>query len=196
MPRTGKIIPALDIIEGLDPQCRNEDERLILGRARAKRGTSLVEDATSTTCEDYLSSGITLKDMLIELSLPCTTPLHDVACEGPTILSLEILRLKPSLGKKLNLDGLSPLDLVLHNGHDSTAKQLVNHDPNLIRVPGKGGITHLHYVVETEKIDHLIKFLLECPSSIKDLTIRMRLFCILLSKMESLELSRLCLVGL
>ncbi|CAA3022948.1 ankyrin repeat-containing BDA1-like [Olea europaea subsp. europaea] len=100
------------------------------------------------------------------------TPLHNAAREGRTDLALEILRLKLSLGKKLNLDGLSPLDLALHNEHASTVERIVNHDPNLIRVPGRGGITPLHYVVETEKVDLLIKFLMECPSSIKDFTIR------------------------
>ncbi|CAA2993834.1 ankyrin repeat-containing BDA1-like [Olea europaea subsp. europaea] len=107
------------------------------------------------------------------------TPLHIAACEGRTDLALEILRLKPSLGKKLNLDDLSPLHLALHNEHvalhnehASAAEQIGNHDPSLIRVPGRGGITPLHYVVETENIDFLIKFLMECPSAIKDFTIR------------------------
>ncbi|CAA2980803.1 ankyrin repeat-containing BDA1-like [Olea europaea subsp. europaea] len=91
------------------------------------------------------------------------TPLHNAVCEGRTDLALEILRLKPSLGKKLNLDGLSPLHVALHNEHASTAEQIGNHDPSLIRVPGRGGITPLHYVVETENIDLLIKFYCGMP---------------------------------
>ncbi|KAL2544231.1 Ankyrin repeat family protein [Forsythia ovata] len=100
------------------------------------------------------------------------TPLHRAASEGRTHLALEILRLKSSLGKKLNLDGLSPLDLALHNGRTATVRGLISYDPNLIRVQGRGGITPLHYVVEMENIELLIRFLLECPSSIKDLTVR------------------------
>ncbi|KAL7216006.1 hypothetical protein ACSBR1_028036 [Camellia fascicularis] len=37
------------------------------------------------------------------------TPLHVAASAGQTHFALEILRLKPSFGKKLNLEGLSPL---------------------------------------------------------------------------------------
>ncbi|KAL2517195.1 Ankyrin repeat family protein [Abeliophyllum distichum] len=100
------------------------------------------------------------------------TPLHIAASEGHTRLALEILRLKPSLGKKLNPDGLCPLDLALRNGHTATVKGLIRYDPNLIRVQGREGITPLHHVVEMENIELLIRFLLECPSSIKDLTVR------------------------
>ncbi|KAL2544179.1 Ankyrin repeat family protein [Forsythia ovata] len=100
------------------------------------------------------------------------TPLHRAASEGHTRLALEMLRLKPSLGKKLNLDGLSPLDMALRNERTATVKGLIRYDPNLIRVQGRGGITPLHYVVEMENIDLLIRFLLECPSSIKDLSVR------------------------
>ncbi|KAL2544242.1 Ankyrin repeat family protein [Forsythia ovata] len=100
------------------------------------------------------------------------TPLHRAAFQGHTRLALEMLRLKPSLGKKLNLDGLSPLDMALRHGRTATVRGLISYDPNLIRVQGRGGITPLHYVVEMENIDLLIRFLLECPSSIKDLTVR------------------------
>ncbi|KAL2544237.1 Ankyrin repeat family protein [Forsythia ovata] len=92
------------------------------------------------------------------------TPLHRAASEGHTRLALEMLRLKPSLGKKLNPDGLSPLILALRNGHTATVKGLFRYDPDLIRVHGREGITPLHYVVEMENIDQnidlLIRFLL------------------------------------
>ncbi|XP_022881209.1 ankyrin repeat-containing protein BDA1-like [Olea europaea var. sylvestris] len=100
------------------------------------------------------------------------SPLHTAASEGRTNLALEILRLKPSLGKKLNLDGLSPLHLALDKGHTNTVKRLIKHNLNLIRVPGREGITLLHYAVEKEEIDLLIYFLLICPLSINDLTVR------------------------
>ncbi|CAA2980802.1 ankyrin repeat-containing BDA1-like [Olea europaea subsp. europaea] len=100
------------------------------------------------------------------------SPLHIAALEGRTNLALEILMLKPSLGKKLNLDGLSPLHLALDKGHTNTVKRLVKRDPNLVRVPGREGITLLHYAVEKEEIDLLIYFLLVCPLSIVDLTVQ------------------------
>ncbi|CAA2968110.1 ankyrin repeat-containing BDA1-like [Olea europaea subsp. europaea] len=71
------------------------------------------------------------------------SPLHTVASEGRTNLAFEILRLKPSLGKKLNLDGLCPLHLALDNGHTNTVKRLVKHDPDLVRVPRRAGNTLL-----------------------------------------------------
>ncbi|KAL2544187.1 Ankyrin repeat family protein [Forsythia ovata] len=62
--------------------------------------------------------------------------------------------------------------MALRNERTATVKGLIRYDPNLIRVQGRVGITPLHYVVEMENIDLLIRFLLECPSSIKDLTVR------------------------
>ncbi|CAA2961428.1 ankyrin repeat-containing BDA1-like [Olea europaea subsp. europaea] len=99
-------------------------------------------------------------------------PLHTTASEGRTDLALEIWRLKPSLGKKLNLDGLSPLHLALNKGHIDAVKRLIKHDSDLVHVPGREGITLLHCAVEKEEIDLLIYFLLTCPLSIFDLTIR------------------------
>ncbi|CAI9784605.1 unnamed protein product [Fraxinus pennsylvanica] len=66
----------------------------------------------------------------------------------------------------------SPLHLALGNGHTNTVRRLVKHDPELIRVQGREGITLLHYAVEKEEIDLLIYFLLICPLSLFDLTVR------------------------
>nr|XP_027124424.1 ankyrin repeat-containing protein BDA1-like [Coffea arabica] len=100
------------------------------------------------------------------------THLHTAASAGLTHLASEVLRLKPSLGKKLNLDGLSALDLALRGGHTQTVRGLIKHDPQLIRVKGKRGITPLHYVAEAEdRADLLAEFLYRCPKSIEDLTI-------------------------
>lgn len=96
------------------------------------------------------------------------TPLHIAAFEGRTTLALEILRLKPTLGKKLNFDGHTPLDLALCNGHPTTVKWLVRQDPNLILVPGRGEITPLHYAAETdENIDLLIDFFSYAPPQLR-----------------------------
>lgn len=59
------------------------------------------------------------------------TPLHVAASTGQTNLALEIINLKPSLARKLNLDGLSPLHLALLNGHFDTVKRLIKLDKNL-----------------------------------------------------------------
>ncbi|CAH2056843.1 unnamed protein product [Thlaspi arvense] len=88
------------------------------------------------------------------------------------LFAIEILRLKPSFGRKLNVDGLTPLDLALQNGHSETVRLLVKFDAGLIRVKGRESYTPLHYVAETDNIDRLAEFLYACPASIKDLTIR------------------------
>ncbi|KAL3499730.1 hypothetical protein ACH5RR_038823 [Cinchona calisaya] len=100
------------------------------------------------------------------------TPLHAAASLGHTHLALELMSLKPSFGKKLNQDGFSPLHLALQNGHSQTVRQMINHHPELICVRGREKITPLHYVAETDDTELLAEFLLACPSSIQDLTIR------------------------
>ncbi|KAM7519202.1 hypothetical protein LguiB_018164 [Lonicera macranthoides] len=100
------------------------------------------------------------------------TPLHVAAANGCTHFAIEILALKPSFGRKLNPDGFSPLDLALQNGHNETVKRIEKYDSELVRVQGKERFTPLHYVVETDDVDLLAEFLLACPTSIKDLTIR------------------------
>ncbi|CAI9784608.1 unnamed protein product [Fraxinus pennsylvanica] len=60
-----------------------------------------------------------------------------------------------------------------HSRHITTVKRHVRHDPDLIRVPGRGGITPLHYAAESDdNINLLIRFLIVYQSSIKDVTIR------------------------
>ncbi|KAM3397028.1 hypothetical protein P3S68_000540 [Capsicum galapagoense] len=105
-------------------------------------------------------------DQRLNRSIPFVdTPLHITASAGKPQLSIEILSLKPSFGRKLNSDGLSPLHLDLRKEHVEIAKRLIKHDPQLIRVP-------LHYVAKTENVYLLGEFLYSCPASIKDLTLR------------------------
>ncbi|KAH7857256.1 hypothetical protein Vadar_010630 [Vaccinium darrowii] len=100
------------------------------------------------------------------------TPLHIAASTGQTHLALEIMNLKPSLARKLNLDGLSPLHLALLNGHFDTVKRLIQLDSELIRVKGRGMLTPLHYAAQTDdRVDILAEFLFACPQSITDQTI-------------------------
>ncbi|KAK2966324.1 hypothetical protein RJ640_000267 [Escallonia rubra] len=100
------------------------------------------------------------------------TPLHTAASAGHTHFAIEIMSLKPSLGRKLNPDGLSPLDLALRKGRTETVRQLVKFYPDLIRVRGRERLTPLHYVAEKDEVDLLAQFLVACPASIKDVTIR------------------------
>ncbi|XP_028102283.1 ankyrin repeat-containing protein BDA1-like, partial [Camellia sinensis] len=100
------------------------------------------------------------------------TPLHVAASAGQTNFALEILTLRPSFGKKLNPEGLSPLHLALQNKHSETVRRLVKFDSELIRVKGREGLTPLHFVAKTDDQDDLLsEFLHVCPSSINDVTV-------------------------
>ncbi|KAH7867043.1 hypothetical protein Vadar_028194 [Vaccinium darrowii] len=112
------------------------------------------------------------------------TPLHIAASAGRTDFAIEILRLKPSFGRKLNPDGLSSLHLALISDKFETVKRLIDFDKELIRVKGKEGITPLHFIAkkdinaeqqhreEDPRLNILAEFLFACPDSIEDLTIR------------------------
>ncbi|XP_027069202.1 ankyrin repeat-containing protein BDA1-like [Coffea eugenioides] len=100
------------------------------------------------------------------------TPAHIAAAAGSSHFAIEVLSLKPSFGSKLNPDGYSPLDLALQSEQHQTVKRLVKYDPELIRVKGRERLTPLHHVAQVGDADLLAYFLLLCPKSIQDLTIR------------------------
>ncbi|CAL5430497.1 unnamed protein product [Camellia sinensis] len=124
------------------------------------------------------------------------TPLHIAASAGHAHFALEMMRLMPSFSKKLNPQGLSPLDLALRKREDlrrnledlnlpnreelsklqkeltQTIRQLINFDKELIRVKGRESFTPLHYAAEKGDVDLLAEFLSACPESIMDRTIR------------------------
>ncbi|CAA0820482.1 Ankyrin repeat family protein [Striga hermonthica] len=101
------------------------------------------------------------------------TPLHEAAATGQTIFAIEIMSLQPSLGRKLDPQGLSPLHLALKNGHKKMAISLVKFDKQLVRVRGFEGFTPLHYAARYyPDLDVLACFLLECQASINDLNSR------------------------
>ncbi|KAL7167048.1 hypothetical protein ACSBR2_037669 [Camellia fascicularis] len=97
-----------------------------------------------------------------------------------------MMSLKPSMGKKLNLDGLNPLHLALQNGHSNTVKQLVALDSELVRVKKMGEMTLLHYAAgpierDNEDImDLLAKLLYACPAFISIRQFKTTLPCTLL----------------
>ncbi|XP_059639174.1 ankyrin repeat-containing protein BDA1-like [Cornus florida] len=100
------------------------------------------------------------------------TPLHVAASMGHTHFAVEMIKLMPSFGRKLNPDGYSPLHLILRNGHAETVIRLININSDLIRVQGKEGITPLHYVAEKNDVTLLAEFLCACPASVQDLNVR------------------------
>ncbi|KAK3433598.1 hypothetical protein EUGRSUZ_L00139 [Eucalyptus grandis] len=88
---------------------------------------------------------------------------------------MELAILRPSLAQKLNPEGYSPIHLALQQEQYQTVRALMNFNPKLIRVYGRGGITPLHYVAEKEgdkELELLAEILYACKSSIEDLTSR------------------------
>ncbi|XP_059659080.1 ankyrin repeat-containing protein BDA1-like [Cornus florida] len=106
----------------------------------------------------------------IEDKLLAETPLHVAASTGNLQFAAEVLRLKPSYAKKLNLDGLSPIHLALRSGHHRMVKWFFSVDSNLVRDKGGEGTTPLHYVIAQGNVNLLRSFLLACPNCIEDLT--------------------------
>ncbi|XVF75677.1 hypothetical protein PTKIN_Ptkin13bG0205700 [Pterospermum kingtungense] len=100
------------------------------------------------------------------------TPLHIAAARGNTDFAIAVMYLRPSFGRKLNRDVLSPIHLALQNQHSETVLRLLALDNDLVRVKGKEGYTALHCVAEQGDLHLLAQFLQDCPACIEDLTIR------------------------
>ena len=107
------------------------------------------------------------------------TPLHIAASAGGTQhiqFAMEMMRLKPSFARKLNLNGYSPIHLALQERHTQMVHRLLQVDGDLVRVKGKKGRTPLHDVAAAatteQQLDLLDKFLSDCPNSIEDVTIQ------------------------
>ena len=116
------------------------------------------------------------------------TTLHIAASVGHIPFAMEMMRLKPSFAKKLNPDGLSPIHLALQNGETQMVSRLLQVDGDLVRVKGREGITPLHCAAGTnDHVDVLAKFLLLCPDSIKDVTIRNETALHIAMKCDNLE---------
>uniref|UniRef100_A0A7N2QX56 PGG domain-containing protein n=1 Tax=Quercus lobata TaxID=97700 RepID=A0A7N2QX56_QUELO len=123
------------------------------------------------------------------------TPLHIAASVGNIPFSMEMMRLKPSLVSKPNLDGFSPLHLALLNGKIEMVRRLLQVDGDLVRVKGKEGITLLHFAAAIDDhLDLLVEFLSVCPHSIEDVTIRNETALHIALKFNNLEAFKL-LVG-
>lgn len=101
------------------------------------------------------------------------TRLHDAAAEGQTTLAVEIMNLMPSLGRKLNDRGLSPLHMAIEKGKDGAgaALALAKLDKQLVSIKGRGGLTPLHYAAAAAvdggevELGLLAGLLVECPEA-------------------------------
>lgn len=101
------------------------------------------------------------------------TPFHLAASGGQTHFALEMMMLKPSLARKLNQNGLSPMHLATMHEHEDVVRGLLAKDKDLVRVDGKDGKTPLHCLAASGANPSLLREMLcACPDSIKDLTVR------------------------
>ncbi|KAL1532736.1 ankyrin repeat-containing protein BDA1-like [Salvia divinorum] len=100
------------------------------------------------------------------------TPLHRAAAVGNTEVALELLNLMPSLGRKLDKGGSSPLHLAIEGGHLDTARFMARFDKQLVRVKGKKGMTPLMQCAaradSKEELSLLARLLIACPESVTD----------------------------
>ncbi|KAL5708311.1 hypothetical protein ACHQM5_019120 [Ranunculus cassubicifolius] len=118
-----------------------------------------------------LASDPTILDR-IDSSPFSDTPLHIAASAGQTYFALEMMILKPSLGRKLNHNGSTPMHLALKKEHgDELVQGLLAMNKELARVKGREGLTPLHCAVIGGRSTTLLKKMIyNCPESIMDLT--------------------------
>lgn len=100
------------------------------------------------------------------------TPLHIAASAGHVEFALEVINLKPSFARKLSPSGFTPMHLALQNRQFHMVLQLLKINQCLVRVKGKKGITPLHHVTGEGDTELLSDFLVACPESIKEVTVR------------------------
>ncbi|KAL4601341.1 hypothetical protein ACB092_11G265900 [Castanea dentata] len=168
---------AWDVSQG-QTQENNSEIKLMLHSAGASSGSSL---STATRSDDnnidefynLIGEDEELLESIDKRPF-VNTPFHIAASYGNIQFAKEIMGLKPSFARKLNQNGLSPIHLALKNEHIELVHQLLQFDGDLVRAKGRECLTPLHYLVATgdHHLDLLRKFLLVCPDSIADVTVR------------------------
>ncbi|XP_027910483.1 ankyrin repeat-containing protein BDA1-like [Vigna unguiculata] len=82
------------------------------------------------------------------------------------------MRLKPSFAWKLNQQGFTPIHLAMQQKHKRMVLRFVDINKGLVRAKGREGFTPLHFASEIGEIDLLANFLMACPESIEDVSVR------------------------
>ncbi|XP_058746093.1 uncharacterized protein LOC131618961 [Vicia villosa] len=115
------------------------------------------------------------------------TPLHIAVTRCHLEFANEIMNLKPSFASKLNLQGYSPIHLAMDNirlAMDGPTEsneannlrvmvsKLVGINKDLVRVKGRKGLTPLHMACQNGEFELVCTFLVACPDSIEDVTVR------------------------
>nr|XP_023876935.1 ankyrin repeat-containing protein BDA1-like [Quercus suber] len=167
---------AWDISQG-QTQVNNREIKLMLHSAGASSGLSLstVTQSDDNNIDEFynlIGEDVKLLEYIDELPF-VNTPLHIAASYGNIQFALEMMSLKPSFVRKLYPNGFSPIHLALQNGHIELVRRLLQLDGDLVLVKGREWLTPLHYIVESgEHLNLLEEFLLLCPDSITDVTVR------------------------
>ncbi|KAK7835448.1 ankyrin repeat-containing protein bda1 [Quercus suber] len=166
-----------DISQG-QTQVDSREIRLMLHSAGPSSGSalSIVTRSDDNNIDEFynlIGEDVKLLEHIDMLPL-ANTPLHIATSYGNIQFALETTSLKPSFARKLNQNGFSPIHLALKNEHIELVRRLLQIDGNLVRVKGKECLTPLHYVAKScsENLDLLKEFLLVCPDSITDVTVR------------------------
>ncbi|PPR82572.1 hypothetical protein GOBAR_AA38144 [Gossypium barbadense] len=89
------------------------------------------------------------------------TPVHVAVTSGQDDFAVEVMNLKPSLARKLNTDGYSPIHLAIQN--ERMVLRLLEIDKDLVRVKGREGYTPLHCAAEQGNLRLLAQFLVDYP---------------------------------
>ncbi|KAL0006606.1 hypothetical protein SO802_008108 [Lithocarpus litseifolius] len=152
-----------------------------------ERMKQVAENGDITALHQLIGEDVNLLDRVDQVPR-VQTPLHIAASTGHIQFAMEMMGLKPSFARKLNLDGFSPIHLALQYGHIELVRRLLQLDEDLVRVKGREWLTPLHYVVESgEHLYLLEEFLLVCPDSITDVTVRNETALHIALKNEKLE---------
>ncbi|TYI83888.1 hypothetical protein E1A91_D05G325100v1 [Gossypium mustelinum] len=89
------------------------------------------------------------------------TPVQAAVTSGQDDFAVEVMNLKPSLARKLNTDGYSPIHLAIQD--ERMVLCLFEIDKDLVRVKGREGYAPLHYAAEQGNLRLLAQFLVDSP---------------------------------
>ncbi|KAF8412914.1 hypothetical protein HHK36_000886 [Tetracentron sinense] len=100
------------------------------------------------------------------------TPLHIAVSARKNSFAIEIANLKPSLAKKLNLDGYSPMHLASAIGDIGMVKEFMTIGREICLLKGRDKRTSLHHAAMSGSLDVINELVHEFPKSIIELTVQ------------------------